>query len=393
MQITTNGPSLAYNVLALSSGQPKLGKHSLLPNDFQPSRYQELLDDKTHRCAELFAPFTDLPPAVHPSPKEAFRMRAEFRIWHEGDDLFYAMFDKDNPKQPLRVNDYPFGSTTIQVLMPALRAALLKTPLLRERLFQVEFLTSTTNQALITLIYHKALTDEWETTARKLAQILGCLVIGRSRKQKVVLDASSIEETLNINGTDYHYKYYEQGFTQPNVVINCKMIEWVSSHISDPDRDLLELYCGLGNFTLPLSRQFRRVLATEVAKSSVHAAQENMALNKVENISIARLNAAETAQALCGERVFKRIATLPHALNDYDFSTILVDPPRAGLDPDSLNLARSMDTIAYISCNPETLARDLEQLTRTHTVDAWAVFDQFPYTHHTECGFILSKRP
>ena len=320
-------------------------------------------------------------------------MRAEFRAWHEGDDLFYAMFDKENPKQPLRIDHYPFGSTTIQALMPALRAALLKTPVLRERLFQVEFLTSTTNEALVTLIYHKALTDAWEATARELAQTLGCVVIGRSRKQKVVLDGSSIGETLTISGIDYHYRYYEQGFTQPNADINRKMIEWVSSHIGDLDRDLIELYCGLGNFTLPLSRNFRRVLATEVAKSSVHAAHENIALNNIENIAIARLNAAETAQALRGERTFKRLASLPHELDDYDFSAILVDPPRAGLDDDSLRLAQNMDTIAYISCNPETLARDLEQLAQTHTVQAWAVFDQFPYTHHTECGFILSKRP
>lgn len=365
----------------------------MLPNDFQPARYQDLLIEKTLRCTELFAPFTDLKPSVHDSPQDAFRMRAEFRIWHDGDDLFYAMFDKDNPKEPLRIDSYPFGSPTIQRLMPALRNAVIGVPLLRERLFQVEFLTSTTDEALITLIYHKTLSDDWESRARELAQSLGCRIIGRSRKQKVVLDNSSIGETLCINDSRYHYRYYEQGFTQPNAAINIKMIEWVCRHLGDTARDLIELYCGLGNFTLPLSQKFRRVLATEVAKSSVHAAHENIALNNIENIAIARLNAAETAQALRGERAFKRLAALPHALGEYDFAAILVDPPRAGLDEDSLRLAQSIDTIAYISCNPETLARDLEPLTQTHTIDAWAVFDQFPYTHHTECGVILSKRP
>ena len=365
----------------------------MLPNDFQPARYHDLLGEKTRECAKLFSPYTDLQPAVHESPQEAFRMRAEFRIWHDGNDLFYAMFDKDNPKQPLRVDSYPFGSPTIQRLMPALRNAVIHNPVLRERLFQVEFLTSTTGEALITLIYHKALLDDWENDARELAQNLGCRIIGRSRKQKVVLDDSSIGETLNINDSSYHYRYYEQGFTQPNAAINIKMIEWVSRHIGDSSRDMIELYCGLGNFTLPLSQKFRRVLATEIAKSSVHAAHENIALNHIKNIAIARLNAAETAQALRGERVFKRLTTLPHALDNYDFAAILVDPPRAGLDQDSLRLAQGIDTIAYVSCNPETLARDLQKLTQTHTVAAWAVFDQFPYTHHTECGFILTKRP
>jgi tRNA (uracil-5-)-methyltransferase len=277
--------------------------------------------------------------------------------------------------------------------MPALRTAIIDKPVLRERLFQIEFLTSTTEEALVTLIYHKALSDDWEASARALAKTLHCRIIGRSRKQKVVLNGSSISETLNINDSNYHYRYYEQGFTQPNAAINIKMIEWVSQHFGDTSRDLIELYCGLGNFTLPLSQKFRRVLATEVAKSSVHAAHENIELNNIENIAIARLNAAETAQALRGERAFKRLAALPHALGEYDFAAILVDPPRAGLDEDSLRLAQSINTIAYISCNPETLARDLEPLTQTHTIDAWAVFDQFPYTHHTECGVILSKRP
>lgn len=365
----------------------------MLPNDFQPARYQALLNEKTRRCTELFAPFTELQPSVHDSPQDAFRMRAEFRIWHDGDDLFYAMFDKDNPKEPLRIDSYPFGSPTIQRLMPALRTAIIDKPVLRERLFQIEFLTSTTEEALVTLIYHKALSDDWEASARALAKTLHCRIIGRSRKQKVVLNDSSISETLNINDSNYHYRYYEQGFTQPNAAINIKMIEWVSQHLGDTSRDLIELYCGLGNFTLPLSQKYRRVLATEVAKSSVHAAHENIALNNIQNIAIARLNAAETAQALRGERAFKRLAALPQTLGEYDFAAILVDPPRAGLDEDSLRLAQSIDTIAYISCNPETLARDLEPLTQTHTIDAWAVFDQFPYTHHTECGVILSKRP
>jgi len=79
-------------------------------------------------------------------------------------------------------------------------------------------------------------------------------------------------------------------------------------------------------------------------------------------------------------------------LDAYRFSTVLVDPPRAGLDIDTIKLISNMENIIYISCNPETLARDLVELTKTHKIDDAAIFDQFPHTHHVESGVFMVKR-
>ncbi|MCH9741976.1 MAG: tRNA (uridine(54)-C5)-methyltransferase TrmA, partial [Proteobacteria bacterium] len=76
----------------------------------------------------------------------------------------------------------------------------------------------------------------------------------------------------------------------------------------------------------------------------------------------------------------------------YHFGAILVDPPRAGLDEATRALAQRFETILYISCNPETLARDLVAWQATHSIIEAAVFDQFPYTHHIEVGVILNKK-
>lgn len=73
--------------------------------------------------------------------------------------------------------------------------------------------------------------------------------------------------------------------------------------------------------------------------------------------------------------------------------TLLVDPPRAGLDQTSRALAATFARVVYVSCNPETLARDLTQLSATHTLTRLAAFDQFPYTPHLECGVVLERRP
>merc|ERR1712048_325592 len=72
-------------------------------------------------------------------------------------------------------------------------------------------------------------------------------------------------------------------------------------------------------------------------------------------------------------------------------TTILVDPPREGLDDLTCKLLARFNHIVYISCNPETLARDVSALSTTHTVAHLAVFDQFPYTEHLEMGLVLQR--
>jgi len=71
---------------------------------------------------------------------------------------------------------------------------------------------------------------------------------------------------------------------------------------------------------------------------------------------------------------------------------VFVDPPRAGLDDGTRDLVSDFDHIIYISCNPETLQRDLDALSNTHTIERMAMFDQFPYTDHAECGAFLKRK-
>jgi tRNA (uracil-5-)-methyltransferase len=212
-------------------------------------------------------------------------------------------------------------------------------------------------------------------------------VIGRSRKQKEILSRDYVTETLHIDGAPYHYRYYEGGFTQPNPAVNAQMIGWAVEQSRGIGGDLLELYCGLGNFTLPLSRQFNRVLATEVSKNSIRAARENVALNGTENIAFVRMSSEEMVEAFDHVRPFRRLEGVE--LDGYTFSTVLVDPPRAGLDPATTELVRRFDYLIYISCNPETLARDLKELSSTHEVLNVVIFDQFPHTSHVESGVLL----
>ena len=331
-------------------------------------------------------------PQHHPSVASGYRLRAEFRIWHQGDDLHYVMFPPGEPHNPQVIHEFPIAGPRITEAMQPLREILQASPELRRKLFQVEFLSTLSGELLITLIYHRPLDDIWQSAAHALSETLSCKMIGRSRKQKLVLDTDWVEELIEIDNQEYRYRQPEQCFTQPNGYINQKMMGWLLEHCGANDTDLLELYCGIGNFTLPLSQRFRHVLATELSKPATAAARLNAETNQTDNIELARLSAEEMTAAMAQERVFRRLADLKQPLAHYQFDTLLVDPPRAGLDEATLKLASTFKRVLYISCNPETLSHNLVTLSSTHEIQNLALFDQFPYTHHLESGVVLTKK-
>ncbi|WP_115717119.1 tRNA (uridine(54)-C5)-methyltransferase TrmA [Gallaecimonas mangrovi] len=363
------------------------------PGAIYPEQYQQQLADKAERLSELMQPFAAPAPTIFASSPSHYRMRAEFRVWHQGEDLFYIMFDQASHER-IRVDSYPMGSKLINTLMPEVIALLKPNTLLRKKLFQVEFLTTQSGEAVISLLYHKPLTDEWEVEARKLRDTLQQFgrvdLIGRAKKQKRVLDRDFVVEKLEVKDRSWTFQQVENSFTQPNAGINEKMLTWALDCTAGIGGDLLELYCGNGNFTLPLSTQFNNVLATEIASSSVTSAQYNMRANGIENVTVARLAAEEFTEAMEGKREFRRLRGID--LRSFDCRTIVVDPPRAGLDPATEQLVAGYEHILYISCNPETLAKNLETLTQTHRLEKLALFDQFPYSHHMESGVWLVRK-
>lgn len=358
--------------------------------DYSPAAYQQQLTVKQQRLQELLAPFSAPEPDVFASEPQHFRLRAEFRIWFENGFGHYAMFNPGNKRSPILMEQLPIASKLINQLMPQLQAAWHAEPELSRRLFQVEFLTTLSGEAMVTLCYHRPLDEAWQAAGNQLAQQLGIELIGRSRGQRLVLGRDHVTERLTIAGREYSYRQPEGAFTQPNGGVNQHMLNWAYDALGQRDDDLLELYCGNGNFTLPLSTRVRKVLATEISKASVNAALANLADNNISNIELIRLSAEELTQALNGIREFRRLAHT--ALDEYNFGTVFVDPPRAGMDPDTCELVRRFDRILYISCNPETLANNIRQLSDTHRVTRSALFDQFPWTKHIEAGVLLERR-
>ncbi len=408
-----------------------------------PAAYAELLDAKVAAYRRSFAGLGLPEPEVFASEPLHYRLRAEFRLWHHDGTVSYAMFDPADPRQPVSIEDFPVASFRICEAMPRLRAALGRSDELRRRAFQVEFLSTLSGELLVTLIYHRPLEEAWDVAARDLAVELDAQVIGRSRGQKRVVGRDWLLEAFELDGRSLRYQQIEGSFTQPNGGVNRHMLAWamrqlrqtqgpgesggdgsvdgrdlganglgVDSRIGKdrvgdspsgdgPGResgpgerrgggDLLELYCGNGNFTIALAPLFDKVLATEVSKTSVRAAEYNLDANAVDNVAMVRMSSDEISDAMAGGRVYRRMQDVN--LADYRFTTLFVDPPRAGLDEATLALARGFERILYISCNPATLRENVAALRATHRIAAAAAFDQFPYTDHLECGVLLQRR-
>lgn len=308
---------------------------------FDPSSYTTQLDAKVARLRELLSPFGAPEPAVFDSPREHYRLRAEFRLWREDGQRHYAMFAPGEKHKAILIEDFPIASQRINALMPRLKTAWQASEELGNRLFQVEFLTTLAGDAMVTLCYHRPLDEAWETAARQLAEDLGVSIIGRSKGKRLVIGRDYAVEKLEVAGRVFSYRQPEGAFTQPNGAVNQKMLSWAFEAMGERKDDLLELYCGNGNFTLPLATRVRQVLATEISKTSVNAALSNLDENAVDNVRLVRLSAEELTQALNEVRPFRRLEGID--LKSYEFGTVFVDPPRAGMDPDTCELTRRFE--------------------------------------------------
>eukprot|EP00199_Chlamydomonas_sp_CCMP681_P002363 CAMPEP_0119105958 /NCGR_PEP_ID=MMETSP1180-20130426/3784_1 /TAXON_ID=3052 ORGANISM="Chlamydomonas cf sp, Strain CCMP681" /NCGR_SAMPLE_ID=MMETSP1180 /ASSEMBLY_ACC=CAM_ASM_000741 /LENGTH=406 /DNA_ID=CAMNT_0007091155 /DNA_START=60 /DNA_END=1276 /DNA_ORIENTATION=+ len=375
--------------------------------------YEPQLARKLEKLQALFSSLGPLPALeVFRSERSHYRMRAEFTVWGTsvktlaagGDpDVHYVMYDSSSGIKPaprIRIDQFPVGSRLMNELMTVVREEANRAPAIRERLFQVNFHTALSGESMVTLIYHKVLDDVWREAGlllrARLAKVAGTNghiphVIGRSRKQRMELDHAYITEVLQVNGKSFTNRQVEGSFSQPNGGVCQHMLSWAQRVTTPTDslpiqsldtpqaltseagaavegntgdgtavavttqpglqHDMLELYCGNGNFTIPLASNFRRVVATEMAKTSVDAARHNMTANGLSNIFVARMSSEEFSEAWRTKATKRRL----QGLGDWDslrLDTILVDPPRSGLDAATVKLVSAFDRVVYISCNP-----------------------------------------
>jgi len=184
---------------------------------------------------------------------------------------------------------------------------------------------------------------------------------------------------LPAEGVEFRFKPTD--FTQVNIEINRKMVSRVMELLDpQPEERILDLFCGIGNFTLPLASRAGHVVGVEGGREAVERAKENAALAGFENVEF---HVADLTQPLEGQ-----------VWAEPCFDKILLDPSRAGAEEVLAGIPRwNASRIVYVSCNPSTLARDAGILVHEHgyrIVEA-GVMDMFPQTAHVESIALFEK--
>ena len=347
--------------------------------------YKKQLQDKENLFNSYFKDVVSK--NIYSSPYHSFRHRCEFGLAEFKNGFNYSMI-KDRKR--IEIDEYPICSESIQKLMKNLLQELTKEDVLLNKLFQIEFQSSRLDEVMVSLIYHKKLDKNWVKKIEALKEDLKCSVIGRSRNQKLIIGQDYVTEQYASLYKKFKLNLYEQCFSQTNPDICDQMINWIEDN-GKKDTDIIELHCGIGTFTIPLSRLFNNVIATENSRPSLIALEKNIKSNNCTNIKYARLSGKETLDAYEEKREFRRLVNNQINLKEYNIKTIFVDPPREGIDKDTISKISHFDEIIYISCGFQSLKRDLNLLKKTHEIKRAAMFDQFPYTNHIESGVILER--
>jgi 23S rRNA (uracil1939-C5)-methyltransferase len=210
------------------------------------------------------------------------------------------------------------------------------------------------------------------------------LYLQRGGLESIERLSPTVEEAplhYSLPGPGLKLEFAPTDFVQINAAINQSLIERACALLElTPESRVLDLYCGLGNFTLPLARRAEFVLGVEAEAGLVERARHNAALNGINNV---RFIAADLGAPLPPELPWLQ-QPLTH---------VLLDPPRAGAHEVMRTIARIRpQRVLYISCHPGSLARDIGTLAHEHgfVLQAAGVVDMFPHTTHVESLALLT---
>ena len=180
-------------------------------------------------------------------------------------------------------------------------------------------------------------------------------------------------EHIKIKANNFEYAIYPLSFFQVNTKMMIKLYDRVKEYSGRGNR-LLDLYCGAGTIGIYLSDNFKYIDGFEINSDAIRGANLNKEINNISNANFICKSASDII------------------IKDYD--VVVVDPPRSGLDNNTLNnlLNSGTNKIVYVSCSPITLARDINILKSNYDVKKITLFDMFPNTKHIESVCLLKLK-
>jgi len=200
----------------------------------------------------------------------------------------------------------------------------------------------------------------------------------RAEDMRLLWGPGTIEEKLGA----ITYRISPYSFFQTNTHGTEKLYALLQNWGKDIRGALIDLYCGSGGITLALAESFDRVVGIDTNKGAIEDARKNAELNGIGNAEFVCEDAKEFLKKLPGSKLSVQL------------SAMVVDPPRPGLHPQALRnlLEMNPQRLAYVSCNPESLARDLQALVPFYKIHSVQPVDLFPHTVHVETVVFMEHR-
>lgn len=312
-------------------------------------------------------------PLPSPSPFN-YRNRIQLKAQKTGQGYALGYYGAKS-HQLADIEDCLIAHPIINKTLRAIRQAL-EGMVLPHNLFSLELTYGSADDSVLLALSWKGplrpLVLLGEGLAGRIKDLAGLVVFreggGIIKQWKKIIGATWIHQRAG----DISYRQSFGSFFQVNMSAWNNLLNLVEAEVERPSWLAVDLYCGVGFFTLPLSKAFQRVLALEVNPLSGEDAVENCRRQGDKNIDIYRDNAENVGKYLNpGEKV----------------DLIFLDPPRTGM---SQRLVEALTKIGsqrllYLSCNPSTLTRDLRKLTtQNYIIEKVYTLDPFPQTYHLE---------
>ncbi len=328
---------------------------------------QEILLDTLSRIGGI-SPARPLP--ILPSPRtDHYRLRTQFNV-RTKDGIQHIGFFRQGSYDLIEVEDAFLIDPLINKTLKAVRPLVQRLPPLK----QIHINATPSGEVHLLLFSEQGALTSMEPffadLKKSVPEVIGITGFANGKR---VLALGGNRLTLDIDGITIHAT--EGNFYQVNWDQNRNMVRSVTDFAAlTGNETVLDLYCGIGNFALPLAKKARAVIGIESGYSAVEDATANAALNGIRNTEFIADDMQKGLKALLQRKMRADV--------------IVLDPPRAGATLKTLErvLAFVPRKIVYVSCNPSTLARDLKFFHLFgFRLDRLQPVDMFPYTYHIEC--------
>lgn len=243
------------------------------------------------------------------------------------------------------------------------------------------------NQAALVFRHLNELSDEDINRLLKFGTETGLGIYSQSGGPDTVklLAPEGFQLQYGIDGLNLTYQFEPMDFAQVNGPLNQVMVMRALELLAiQPDDQVLDLFCGLGNFTLAIAQQAAKVTGVEGSEEMVLRGTKNAQLNQLDNVSFHAVDLYKAREE--GE------SSVPWPAENYN--SIMLDPPRSGALELLASIGASTATrVVYVSCNPETLARDAGVLVNQHgfRLKGAGMMDMFPHTTHSEAIALFER--